>query len=103
MSLDDIGEEADALTCLTNNFECCGENDRVTGKWYFPNSSPVPLASQEHNVYITRGPSLVRLHHRRNFMVSAGLFHCEIPDASGTNQNIYIGVYPDHPGAGICK
>ena len=28
-----------------------------------------------------------------------GVFHCEIPDASGTNQSVYIGVYPPEKGA----
>ena len=28
-----------------------------------------------------------------------GVFHCEIPDASGTNQSVYIGIYPLQKGA----
>ena len=105
VSLDAIGEEADALVCLTNNFRCCEESvDGMTGgMWYFPNSSQVPLESQGsgHDMYVTRGPSLVRLHHRSNSLMPAGLFHCEIPDASGINRSIYIGVYPENEGAGI--
>ena len=100
MSLDAIGEGADALICLTNNFSCCDESN---GIWYFPNSSQVPLGHQGsgNDVYITRGPSLVRLHRRRSSMLPAGLFHCKIPDASGVNQSIYVGIYPDHQGAGM--
>ena len=101
VSLDEIGEGGDALVCLTNNFSCCEE--MTVGIWYFPNSSQVPLGHQGsgHDVYVTRGPSLVRLHQRRNSMLPAGLFHCKIPDTSGINQSIYVGIYPDHPGAGI--
>ena len=28
-----------------------------------------------------------------------GIFRCEIPDASGTSQNIYVGMYPQGDGA----
>ena len=105
ISLDVIGEGADALLCLTNSLVCCEESDdgMTGGMWYFPNSTAVPLGSQgsRHGVYITRGPSVVRLHRRRNSMMPAGLFHCEIPDASGINQRIYCGVYPDLQGEGI--
>jgi hypothetical protein len=34
-------------------------------------------------------------------MIQAGLFHCEVPDARGMDQRIYIGVYPDREGEGI--
>ena len=72
------------------------------GMWYFPNSSQVPMGNQGsgHDVYMTRGPSVVRLHRKGNSTLPAGLFHCKIPDASGDNQSIYIGVYPDLQGEG---
>jgi hypothetical protein len=71
--------------------------------WYFPDSSPVPLGNQEseYGVYITRGPGVVRLHRKRNSMLQAGLFHCEVPDARGMDQRIYIGLYSDREGEGI--
>ena len=107
ISLDEIGEGANALLCLTNNVSCCEKDDDGTAgrMWYFPNSSHVPLGNQgsRDGVYITRGPSVVRLHRRRSSMISAGIFHCEIIDASGTNQSIYIGVYPNQQGAGILE
>jgi hypothetical protein len=31
----------------------------------------------------------------------AGIFHCEIPDSSGENQNIYVGIY--HHSKGILQ
>ena len=30
-----------------------------------------------------------------------GVFHCQIPDASGTSQNIYVGIYPESDVIGI--
>ena len=107
VSLDDIGEGADALLCLTNSLSCCDEHSDGTtsGMWYFPNSSPVPLESQasghRHDMYITRGPGVVRLHRRGSSMMPVGIFHCEIPDEEGMNQSIYIDVYSDVQGEGI--
>ena len=45
------------------------------------------------SIYRNRGPSVVRLNRRNNAMMPTGVFRCEIPDASGTNQNVYVGVY----------
>ena len=97
VSLDEIGEGADALLCLTNSIGCCEEHgDGMTGGiWYFPDSSLVPLENQasRHDMYITRGPGVVRLHRRGSSTMPVGIFHCEIPDERGMNQSIYIGVY----------
>lgn len=102
VSLNAIGEGDDALVCLTNSFRCCeGTDQMTTGGWYFPNSNEVPLGSQGHDVYTTRGPSFVRLHKKRDFVMPSGLFHCKIVDANGTNQSIYIGIYQDNQGAGM--
>jgi hypothetical protein len=44
----------------------------------------------------SRVSSAVSLHNERfNFNpIPAGVYHCEIPDASGTSQNIYVGICP---------
>lgn len=98
----DIGEEYDALICLTNSTECCEEDSGVIGEWYFPNSSQVPVNDHGYGMYVSRGPSVVRLHRRNNTIIPTGVFHCEISDANEANQSIYVGVYPaDHKGAGI--
>ena len=104
ISLNEIGEGADALLCLTNSLSCCVEHGDGTtgGMWYFSDSSPVPLGTQGsgHDMYITRGPSVVRLHRKSNSSMQVGLFHCEIPDARGMDQSIFIGIYPDLQGEG---
>ena len=41
---------------------------------------------------------MVRLHHRNNATMPNGVFHCTIPDISGTNQNIYVGIYTPENG-----
>jgi hypothetical protein len=44
-----------------------------------------------------RGHAVITLHYRLSSDIT-GVFRCEIPDASGTTQNIYIGVYPSRSG-----
>ena len=43
------------------------------------------------DLYSTRGEMLVRMHRRKGG--EDGIYRCEIPDAMGVNQTIYIGVY----------
>ena len=31
-------------------------------------------------------------------MMPTGVFHCEIPDANGTNQNVYVGIHIEGTG-----
>ena len=42
-------------------------------------------------------PSAVSLH-RRSGTPPTGVYRCEIPDASGTSQSIYVGIYPQGTG-----
>ena len=48
-----------------------------------------------------RGPSVLRLNKStlNDDLSPAGVFRCEIPDASGVSQNVYIGIYPSGVGA----
>ena len=70
------------------------------GEWYFPNNgSAVGTMRENGSIYRNRGPSVVRLNRRSNAMMTDGVFRCEIPDASDTNQSIYVGVYSLGKGA----
>jgi hypothetical protein len=42
-------------------------------------------------------PSAVSLR-RSSGTPPTGMYRCEIPDASGNNQNIYVGIYPQGIG-----
>ena len=103
VTLDEIGEDSAALFCLTNKTDCCGLSDTppgigVIGHWYFPNGSSVKNTISGDNMYRDRGPSFVRLQ-RRNNAQTTGVFRCEVPDASGTNQQLYVGMYPVTSGS----
>ena len=104
VTVDEIAENDSALLCYTNNRTCCKINGLTgIGEWYFPNETMVSFGSHDKggDFYRNRGPSVVRLNRRNNAMMPTGVFRCEIPDASGTNQSIYIGVYPHGEGAPV--
>ena len=98
LNIDDVEEDTLALMCFTNNPTCCGDKSNRQGEWYLPNSTIVGRSNGTGNpsVYRNRGPSVLRLHKRSPAM--AGLYHCEIPDGSGQNQSIYVGLYPASQG-----
>ena len=103
VTLDEIGEESAALFCLTNKTYCCRSSDTPPGvggigEWFFPNGNSVNNIGSGDDIYRGRGPSFVRLQ-RRNNAQTTGVFRCEVPDASGTNQQLYVGVYPVNSGA----
>ena len=101
VSLEDIGEEDDALLCYTNSDACCENNLRSssTREWYFPNRTTVSIDHAKGNFYRNRALSLVRLNRRNNATMPTGVYHCEIPDANETIQSVFVGIYPDNEGA----
>ena len=95
VTVDDIAENDGALLCYTNNVECCSSGQ---GEWYFPNGTTVGTSGAGGDFYRNRGPSVVRLNRRNNAMMPTGVFRCEVPDARGTNQSIYIRIDPRGEG-----
>ena len=100
VTLEDIGEGDDALLCVTDNTACCARAQSPgavnLGDWYYPNetgvaNSVVATPNILWEFYRNRGPSVVRMNRRRGGM--NGIYHCEIPDTTGVNHTIYIGVY----------
>ena len=109
VTLEDIGEDDDALLCITNLTTCCRvENRSALGQWFFPNGTHVPSifvnqTSQpklKWDFYRTREKMMVLLHRRGGGV--DGIYRCEIiPDSTHvyqTNQTIYIGVYNKSTG-----
>ena len=93
-----LGEgDSMGLRCLTDSTQCCRGSDNPStgalGEWYFPDGTLVPNGlDASRSIYRNRGPSVVRLNRRNNAQSPNGVYRCEIPDASGTTQNIFIGV-----------
>ena len=87
--LDEIGEGSDALYCLTNGTECCSNH----GTWVSPNGSNISERSSVSRIYIIQGSSSLLLNQRNGTDGSTGIYTCSIPNAEGTVQAAFIGVY----------
>ena len=83
------------LLCVTpGNTTCCSTAETrgaPLGYWHFPNGTAVPADSTGWNFFIARGPGVVRLHRRTGGV--SGIYNCVIPDQSGVNQILYVGLY----------
>ena len=84
----DIGERSSALLCKTNMDDCC--KSAHLGEFYYPNGVQVPIKALRHGFYRNRGEGVIRLNRREGTEYPTGIYRCEIPDASGELQNIYI-------------
>ena len=98
MTLEDIGENDNALLCITNLTACCRGTDGLTvlGQWFFPNGTGVYSTNISSDLYRDRGQMVVRMKRRRGGV--DGIYYCVIPDAMDVNQTIYIGVYNTSTG-----
>ena len=99
VTLEDIGEDDDALLCITDLTACCrppytGEMGPDIGNWFFPNGTRVPNGDDNitsgllWDFYRTSSHSMILLNRRRGGV--NGIYRCEIPDALGVTQTIYI-------------
>ena len=93
----DIGTGYAALACTTTYTPCCYSANLGT-EWYFPNGNRVPnnpsLPYQR-----TRGTDPGRVILNRNSESTlTGIFRCDIPDASGVLQSLYVGIYTSTTG-----
>ena len=92
VTLEDIGEEDDALLCVTS--ACCTRP--ALGNWFFPNGTRVLSGSEIWDFYRFRGQMRIYLNRRRGGV--DGIYHCVIPDSMNVTQNIYIAVYTASTG-----
>ena len=90
------------LMCVTDLVDCCESPHTVCGDWYYPDGRTV--------VFNTGGPGTFQSNRGANEVIGnqqfygsvrlwrrftadeRGLFHCELPDASGVNQNLYANI-----------
>ena len=95
--MQEIGEAENALSCRTNNADCCKSSR--SGEFYYSNGTMVPIRKTGHGFYRDRGVREIRLNRLEEATLPMGKFRCEIPDANGDNQNLYITLvwtsYPD--------
>ena len=91
VTITDIGTGSAALLCTTTNSDCCFSGQG--NGWNLPNGFEL-FNTNTQPYYRTRSqsPGTVSLH-RNPGATTTGVFHCDIPDASGDLQSIYVGIY----------
>ena len=87
----DIGTGENALLCVTDRASCCSGSGRA-GEWYYPDGRRVNIQGAGEDFYRNRGNRILRLNRARNVITPTGRYRCEIPDATGTTQNIFINI-----------
>ena len=94
MLLSDIGEESDALFCLTDRGQCC--TDIADGEgWIFPDNTSVNV-DMSSDFYLARGLSYLRLNRMSSVTAPTGIFTCSIRIAGSGGQvqeQLYLGAY----------
>ena len=86
----DIGQNDNALLCVTDREDCCAP--QLFGEFYYPDGSQVGVRASEDSLYRNRGNQLIRLNRRNNALSPLGRYRCEIPDSRGVTRNIYINI-----------
>ena len=95
VTITDIGTGSAALFCTTTYIPCCLSTDG--SHWYFPyrsqiqNTTTLPYYTSRTDAR-SSPPATVRLN-RNPEATTTGVFRCEILDASGDLQSIYVGIY----------
>ena len=95
-----IGQTSDspngAVQCITDHLNCCNQmSPGQRGEWYLPNGALVQGTASTTAFYRDRGANgEVTLNRPSGVESPTGLFCCEAPDATNTNQTlcVHIGI-----------
>ena len=95
VNIRNIGQSSDspngALQCITDRSPCCATPPNRRGEWYLPNGALVQGTTSTTAVYRNRGDNgEVSLNRPSDVMSPIGLFCCEVPDATDTNQTLCV-------------
>ena len=72
------------------------------GEWFFPNKTALGSNGAGGDIYHERtgaesassmSDATVRLHRRNGATGPTGLYHCVVPDSSGVDQTLFLGIY----------
>ena len=98
VTLTDIGDRLNgpALFCLTPSTDCCSATETpneatVTREWYLPDGR---LLLSAGTAFTREQVSSAMRLYRNGATSPTGVFRCDVPDASGTSQSIFVGIYP---------
>ena len=97
VTISDIGTGSAALLCTTTYQPCCFSSPPPGTHWYFPNETRLENnnALPYYRTRTASGPSSSGsvILHRNPEGTTTGVFRCEIHDASGDFQSLYVGIY----------
>ena len=97
VTITDIGTGSAALICTTTYIPCCFSTPPPGTHWYFPNGSQVQntdtLPYYRRRADAKHDPAGRVILHRNPGATTTGIFCCEILDARGAFQSIYVGIY----------
>ena len=94
MLLSDIGQDSDALFCLTDRRQCCTDNADGEG-WTLPDNTSVNM-DMSSDFSLARGLSSLRLNRMSSVTAPTGIFTCSIRIAGSGGQvqeQLYLGAY----------
>ena len=92
--LSEIGEDSDALFCLTDRGLCCTDNADGEG-WTLPDNTSVNV-DMSSDLYLARGLSSLRLNRMSSVTAPTGIFTCSIRVAQFNGlvqEQLYLGAY----------
>ena len=100
VNITDIGTGSAALLCTTTYKPCCYSGPPPGTHWYLPNGTrverfntlPYYRSRIDGNPRWHSEPGTVLLH-RSPEGATTGIFRCDILDANGIFQSLYVGIY----------
>ena len=97
INIRNIGKSSDrpngALQCITDRIPCCLSQNPSRGEWYQPNGDLVQGSTSSTAFYRSRGDNgEVTLNRASDVESPTGLFCCEVPDATNTNQTLCVNI-----------
>ena len=88
----DIGENDNALACITDHTQCCAALPHRQGEFYYPSGDRVLTLGSGDGIYRNRGSQAIHLNRKNGVHSPTGRFRCELPDASGVQQSVFINI-----------
>ena len=98
VAVSDIRVDLGGIFCLTDQVDCC--ESTTEARWLSPDGT---AADSIPSVSVSRGPSFLSLNREADAEIGDGLFHCEVPNAEGEIEELYIGLFSDSSAGITCS
>ena len=98
---DGVGVDEDAVYCMTDDINCCGNSSSGNGRgyWYNPNEVAVQSTEAGYRWYATWTHGAVLLNSKHlNGAGTTGMFRCDIWDKMDNVNTFFIGVFAETEG-----